>query len=105
MFLPLKEFFKKDPKCPPTIEDFFPNSSTLFWLQFIENQLEVFNSSILRMETTKGSAFEIAAETKLLREKMTNRMNLKFIPRAAKFELTKLKIEDKQLIDQSTIRY
>lgn len=105
MFLPLKEFFKKDPKCPPAIGEFFNNQTSLFWLHFIENQLDTFNKSILRVETTKGSAFEIAAETKLLREKMTHRKNLKFVPRAAKDEMIKLKNDTNQHIEKSMLRF
>jgi hypothetical protein len=89
MFEALKTFFMRADKCPITIKTFFDEPTSLFWLHFIENQLQVSNESILKIETSKGACFEIAAEVEILRKKMKNRQQLKFIPRKALEELRK----------------
>jgi hypothetical protein len=84
MFSPLKDFFQHSDVCPVVIKKFFEDKCSFFWLLFLENQLKTGNEAILKMETTAGSCFEIARETKLLLEKFQNRKFLNFIPREAK---------------------
>lgn len=98
MFDPLKRFFSTADSCPVAISAFFENSASLFWLNFIENQLDLSNESILRVESSKGTCFEIAGEINVLKTKMKNRKSLNFIPRKAKEELKNLNDEDQQTV-------
>lgn len=90
MFEPLKKFFSSTSSCPLAIASLFEDPTSFFWLNFVENQLEVSNESILRVESSKGACFQIAAEVNVLRNKMKNRKNLKFMPFNAKTEFNKL---------------
>lgn len=92
MFEPLKTYFKTAEKCPVAVSRFFRNSTSMFWLHFIDSQLQLSNESILKVEGSKNPAFEIAAEIRLLHVKVSNRKNLSFIPPKAKAELVEPKI-------------
>lgn len=90
MFDPLQEFFQRD--CSKELQKFFSTSSDStikFWLKFAINQLENFNSSIKYFERSSTASFESQREYKLLRTKITNRMQSKFIPIECVEELNK----------------
>lgn len=83
MFVPLKNFFSNAKSCPVTIRQFFGNDSALFWLYFIDSQLELSNEYVLKTETTKIAAFEVAKLITELRNKVANREQNTFIPMKA----------------------
>lgn len=84
MFEPLKKYFVNQPKCKKMALKAFAKDSSKFCLQFIQNQLEIFNQSIQRKERQKTSAFEAFSELQLLKTKLANRKTLKFIPTKTK---------------------
>lgn len=71
----------------------------MFWLHFVDSQLQLSNESILKVEGSKGSAFEIAAEIRLLNVKVSNREKLLFIPPKAKDELTEPKVSEEKQVE------
>lgn len=105
MFKPLEEYFKHSENFPPVLQKLFKESSSIFWLHFIENQLDLSNQTILSMETAEGSCFEIAIQMKLLRDKFANRRKYNFTPRFAKQEKEKLSDDTKKEIDRYVERF
>lgn len=97
MFEPLREYFKKSEKCPVTVSHFFDQGSSFFWLIFLENQMELCNETILKIEKSKCASFEIAEEIRMLQGKISNRKELKFIPMKARVEYNKLSEDEKFL--------
>jgi hypothetical protein len=84
MFQPLKEYFQKEENAPETVVNFLTGETSLFWLTFLENQLELSNETILKIENSHGSAFEVAEEISVLESKVKNRKERRFIPSTAR---------------------
>ena len=84
IFDPLCSYFQSVRNCPPNIKQFFENLSSKFWILFVLNQLDNFNSSIKFMEGSSISSFEAASEVKALKGKIQNRRRFGYIPREAK---------------------
>lgn len=82
MFEPLKNFFETASSCPVSVRRFFDDNSALFWLHFIDSQLQLSNDSILKTETKHIAAFEVAAEISELRKKIEHRKKVLYIPNA-----------------------
>lgn len=104
MFEPLKEYFRTAEICPVAVSNFFKDKTSMFWLYFIDSQLQLSNDSILKVEGSKSSSFEIAEEIRMLHGKVLNRKDLQFIPMKASQELHKLstdkKVEVKRFVDK-----
>lgn len=84
LFEPLKEFFAKSTACPDVISKFFTDQNSLFWMHFIENQLELSNEYIKKMETRNDTSFEVAGSIQILLMKLENRKKLYFVPSKAR---------------------
>lgn len=95
----MKAYFKTAESCPVAVSRFFRDSTSIFWLHFIDSQLQLSNESILKVESSKSSAFEIAAEIRLLNGKVSNRKNLMFIPPKAKVELMEPKMSHEKQVE------
>ena len=80
LFDPLKEYFKTDESSPQALKNFFSEKTSLFWLHFLQNQLELNNETILRIEKSQVTSFEVAEEIEILRIKVLNRKNQNYIP-------------------------
>ena len=89
LYEPLKKYFGTTEKVPNTISTFFSNTEGKFWLLFVANQLENFNTSIKQMERKNSTSFESNFELSKLKEKIINRQKFRFIPKEARDELTK----------------
>lgn len=96
LFEPLKEYFQSLKNCAPSIKRFFENPASKFWALFISNQLKNFNESIRFMESSNITAFEIANQITILKDKLTNRQRFSFLPRESLLEYQKLdtKLQD-----------
>lgn len=91
MFEPLKEYFRNAANCPEAVKCFFKDTSgTMFWLHFVDSQLQLSNESVLKVEGSTETSFEVAEEIRLLHVKVSNRKDLQMIPTKAKSELLKL---------------
>lgn len=84
MFLPLQTYFEAGDDCPVSIQRFFADTHSLFWLHFIDGQLSLSNKYVLKTETKKSAAFEVAAMIKELRDVVGARAQQKFIPVSAR---------------------
>jgi hypothetical protein len=84
MFQPLLEYFRKEENAPETVVNFLRGETSLFWLKFLENQLELSNETILKIENSHGAAFEVAEEIGVLKSKVKNRKEQRFIPSKAR---------------------
>ena len=73
------------------------------WLYFVINQTSVFNRTIEVMEKSVTTSFEASTELSILKSKIKNRMNLKFVPSAASDEM-KLLTQNKQKEIQKEIQ-
>lgn len=80
MFQPLKEYFETSTNSPRKIKDFFTVDSSLFWLKFLESQLEISNSYVLKVESKGAAAFEVASELADLRGVIKTRQDANRIP-------------------------
>lgn len=81
MFEPLRNYFENLNNCPATIQRFFEDEElALFWLHFLDSQLELNNDYVLRSETKKGASFEISALVSELHIRVKTRKENMFIP-------------------------
>lgn len=91
LFDALKDYFKAINKCPPILAEFFALKSNKFWLHFLSNQMKSVNETILRVENSRISAFEIAIEVQAFKEKTKNRQQLVYMPFNARQEFNNFK--------------
>lgn len=84
MFEPLKSFFRQADGCPDTVAKFFADKDSIFWLHFVENQLELSNEYVRKMESRNDASFAIAEMIETLLKKLENRKVLKFLPTKAR---------------------
>lgn len=96
MYEPLRTFFKQAEGSPYAVVKFFADEDSFFWLCFIENQLELSNEYVKKMETRNDASFAVSETIKMLSKKLENRRNLKFIPIKAREQLNK-RSEQKQV--------
>lgn len=98
MFDPLKIYFGDLDNCPVSVRRFFEDKSSLFWLHFLDSQLQLSNEYVLSTEGKKIAAFEVEAEVAKLRNKIGHREENKFIPVNAKLLFNALSKSEKSQI-------
>lgn len=104
MFEPLRSYFDELEKRPPWTEFFFDNKAK-FWLFFIENQTSRFNDSIKIMERATTTSFQAAEEMNMLRKKVQNRLQLKYLPADAESEFNNLPEVDQTKIHKDISKF
>lgn len=100
MYEGLKNYFCSLDKCPMNIRNFFRDEAGCFWLHFIEGQLKLSNEFVLKSETKKGAAFEIASLLTELQGAVQNRAQNNFIPSRANPLFEALSNEKKSEVKQ-----
>lgn len=104
MFEPLKEYFDSlKTKCPPKIKQFFALDSNKFWLQFLNNQIQMINEAILKFERSDIAVFEISFELRLFKDKIKNRLQFAYLSREARQKLLRLDT-DTQTAGQKSVK-
>lgn len=90
IFKGLKSYFESQEHCPLLISNFFSDPSGELYLNFVFGQLNLFNSTILKIEKDNISASEVFRELKNLKMLLRERREHKFIPQEAKLLVNKL---------------
>lgn len=80
MYAALKSHFLSIEKCPTILKSFFENPSSELWLYSIHAQASIFHHVILKMESQKISAIEIAEEVNELKQNLIFKQNTLFLP-------------------------
>ena len=109
MFEALKSYFNSQEHCPTIIRQCFENPTQELYLWFVCRQLKYFTEAMLKLETQKTSAVDVAiilAELKLnLHQKRVNN----FVPHQAQCILEKLEkdveVNAKFFLNQTTCFY
>lgn len=99
LFVPLKEYFLTNDKCPRLIKDFFENPAAELWLNFIHCQSAIFHDAVLSAEGQNISAVEVASILADLREKFVERKNSLFLPMSVKSCLK----NNEEVLDKTSI--
>lgn len=99
LFVPLKEYFLTNEKCPRLIKDFFENPAAELWLNFIHSQSAIFHDVVLKAEGQNISAVEVALILADLREKYVERKNSSFLLISVKSCLKK----NEEVLDKTPI--
>lgn len=76
--------------CPTMVLNTLVKMSSQFWLQFIQNLLEIFNQSTYHMAGKNLVYVKLLENCNYWGEKLTSRKMLKYIPMKSKWELSKL---------------
>jgi len=92
---PLKNYFRNQDSCPDAVAKFFADEDSMFWLVFLENQLDLSNEYVKKIETKADTSFSVADKINALQKKLQNRQRLSFMPSKAR-EIFNSKPDHKQ---------
>lgn len=100
MFVPLKVYFQSIPSCPRNVKNVFEDESFWFWLKFIEAQLVISNKFVLKTESRRAAAFEVASDLAGLRNLVDHRKSENFIPFEARTAFEELPVTKQVTVSQ-----
>ncbi len=90
LFEALKLFFREEPRCPIFLKNFFDDPCSELWLWFVHNQMSLFNVTLLNIQKEDATASEIVSELNVLKGKLLNRRDEKFLSLKVKSLLREL---------------
>ena len=100
MFDGLKSYFMSIEKCPRILNDFFSDGTSLLWLKFLADQLDVYDRTIRQMQSEELSLVEVSGLIENLCETLISRKANRFVTSSVRNILQE--VEEEGLISKET---